>query len=1051
MWIVRLALRQRYTIGALILLLILFGGRSVYRMPTDILPEVDIPYVNVLWTYPGLAADEMASKISSFSEIAIMNNVDDVKKLSSESGNGYSLIQVQLHPDAKLEVALSQVTSVSQTIIKRLPSGVTPPLVVSYSTSSVPILQLAISSETMGESQLYDYARLSLRRQIQSIPGLRLSLPYGGTSRQLMVDLSSDKMRSAGVTARDVADALSSQNLTLPSGEVNLGQARITVSTNASPTDLKSFADIPIKSNAVSVVKLSDVAEIRDGGAEQTSMAKLDGKPGVMVSVLKLGNASTVDIINEINRRLPQIRKSAPKGIRIEPVFDQSKFVVAAKNTVIHEVMIVAFLVAVVVLLFLGSVKSTAIVLTSIPLAALSALTGLSLAGYTLNIMTLGGLGLAIGILVDNALVEIENINRNIELGKSVRTAVLDSAKQVAFPEFVSTLSICTVLLPIFALEGTSAFVFRPLAMTVLLSMVSSFILSRTLVPTLALMMLKKSQERKDNHHSWLDKMHHAIERVSTLFIQKHVKQIESFTKKRLWVLSVSAVLACVLLLGTYGTLGKDYFPESDAGGIKLFIRNEDGSSLDKTARKFERVRELIQQVIPPEELRAIAEKIGPPDPINRTWIPSMISMPSEGEMFIQLTAEHKPVKQYIRTLRQRIIEEFPELNIMFRPADIIAQTLNGTSKSAIEVSLLGREIESNLKAAEVLMNEVNGIDGVVDSTLGQIAAWPDIFLEVDRVRAQQFGVDIRKISQAILVTLASSATVYPNSWAHNGISYIVAAQLPKDQLRTIDHLLNIPIDYDTEGNPLLLRNFVSIEKRTKPANVSRQMLAPVVSILVNVDDKDLGSVYGDITTLINESKDSLPIQTRVVVKGQARDMEMAYKTLTKGMMISLLLVYLLMVTNFQSWGLSLMALGAMPFAVSGSLLGLWLTGTSMSVAAFMGIIMVIGVTTANSVLLVSFSRYVMLRKEGAIHAIREALNARMRPILMTAITMLVGMLPMALSYGEGAEQNAPLARAVIGGLLLGTPATLTIVPLLISMRRKPLFSDDEDANNVTS
>ena len=1051
MWIVSLAIRQRYTLGALVLLLILSGARSVSKMSTDILPSIDIPYVNVLWTYPGLAASDMASKISSFSEIAIMNNVDDVKMVASDSGNGYSMIQVQFHQNAKIDVALSQITSVSQTILKRLPEGMTPPLVVNYSTSSVPVLQLAISSANLTESQLYDYARLTLRRQIQSIPGLRLSLPYGGTSRQLMLDLSSDKMRNAGVSAEDVARALAQQNVTLPSGEVTIESTRWTVSTNASPVDLKSFSDIPIKSTKDSVVRLGDVANVRDGGAEQTSMSKLDGETGVMVSILKLGNASTVDIINEINQRLPEIRANAPQGLRLEPVFDQSRFVIAARNTVIHEAVLVSFLVAVVVLLFLGSAKSTAIVLTSIPLALLSALTGLSLAGYTLNLMTLGGLGLAIGILVDNALVEVENINRNIDMGKSVRQAVLDSARQVVFPEFVSTLSICIVLLPIFTLEGASAFVFRPLAMAVLLAMVSSFILSRTLIPTLAFMLLQAKSDKTQTHsRTWLHRVHTLVERLSDALIQRQVRNVSALMKRKALVLPLALVTLLLLLGTTFSLIGKDYFPESDAGGIKLFIRAESGSSLQRTAEMFTKVREVVNQVIPQQELQAVAEKIGPPDPINRTWVPSMLTMPSEGEVFIQLAAEHAPTKQYIRKLRERLAAELPDLTVMFRPADIIAQTLNGTARAAIEVNLTGRDVRGSLEAAKKMMKSLSDIPGAVDITLGQIAAWPDVYLEVDRVRAQQLGVDIGKISQAILVSLSSSATVYPNSWANNGISYIVAAQIPSSQLGSLEELLNIPVDFDSSGNPILLRNFVEIKKRTRSANIRRQMLAPVVSILVNVDKRDLGGVYDDVTAVINKFKGHLTPQTRVVTQGQAGDMQDAYTTLARGMVMAAVLVYLLMVTNFQSWALPLMALGAMPFAITGAFVSLWITGTTLSVSAFMGMIMVMGVTTANSVLLVSFARYAMLDGHPSVRAALEAISARMRPITMTAIAMLIGMLPMALALGEGAEQNAPLARAVMGGLLFGTPATLTIVPLLISMRKKRLFTEDEEPENAS-
>lgn len=1048
MWIVKFALRQRYTIGALVLLLLLVGGRAMQKMSTDILPSIDIPYVNVLWTYPGLSAGEMAAKVSSFSEIAIMNNVDDVKQVTSENGNGYSLIRVEFHPDVKREIALTQITGVSQTILKRLPAGMTPPLVVNYTTSSVPILQLAISSDSMTQSQLYDYARLTLRRKIQSIPGLRLSLPFGGAPRQLMIDIDPARLQSHGLTARDVGEAIYQQNVTLPSGILRQGKMELTVSTNASPEDVVAFESIPIKNTAGGLIQLSDVAEIRDGGAVATSMARVDGQAGVIVSVLKLGQASTVDIIDEIQQRLPRIREDAPQGLSINPIFDQSRFVIASRDALLIEALLVAGLVAAVVLLFLGSVRSTLIVLISIPLALLASLTGLIALGYTLNLMTLGGLGLAIGILVDNALVEIENINRNIDSGKSVRKAVIDSARQVVFPELVSTLSICIVLIPIFLLGGASSFVFEPLALAVLLSMLASFILSRTLVPTLAFMLLPTERIHRASHTSSFQRVHLRLEQKLEHVIGQHTANIQKLIglRYRRSILVIIFVLVTIIIVSTISTLGKDYFPKSDAGGIRLHLRVEDGSRLQETAKQFANVQRLIRQIIPSDEIQTIVENIGPPDPINRTWISTMISASSEGELLIQLKPGHSPTDGYIRKIRQQLKTLYPSYDVLFRPADIISQTLNGTADSAIEINITGRDLKGNTQIAKKLMKELESVNGAADVMIGQIMAWPDLYITVDRIRAAQLGVSITDISQALLVSLSSSATYFPNSWANSGISYIVAAQVPPHRMDSLNSLLNIPVKSAINGNEnVLLRNVVTVKERTRPATLDRRMLAPVVSILVGVDQRDLGGVYDDVAALSEQYNNKLKPGNAIHIDGQAKDMLDAYENLAMGMIIAALLVYLIMSINFQSWGLPLIALSAMPLAITGALLALLVTHTPLSVSAFMGMIMVMGVTTANSVLVVSFARNEILLNKPARVAALSAIGTRFKPVLMTATAMLMGMIPMALAMGEGAEQNAPLARAVIGGLLLGTPATLTLVPLILSLRKKSLFNDSEE------
>lgn len=1045
MWIVNYALRHPYTIAVLAILLVLLGGRSVLKISSDILPSIDVPYVNVLWTYPGLNAGDMAAKIASFSEIAIMNNVDDIKAVESENANGFSLIRVAFQPGVDIDVALSQITSVSQTILKRLPQGMTPPLVVSYSTSSVPILQLALSSDSMSESQLYDYARLTLRSHIQSIQGVRLSLPYGGSSRQIMVDLDPKKLQAYGLTPKDVSDAVVIQNLTLPSGSLREYGRDVSVSLNASPVAAEEFNRLPLTSVDGRVVFLRDVAHVRDGGAVQSNIARLDGASGVMVSLLKLGNASTVDIVDAVMERLPEMRASAPPGVRIEPIFDQSNFVRAAVNSVLAEAVLVAALVGIVVMLFLGSPRSTIIVLTSIPLALLAAITGLYVLGHTFNLMTLGGLGLAIGILVDNALVEIENINRNVDLGKTVRQAVIDSARQVVFPEFVSTLCICIVLLPIFLLTGISAYVFSPLVLSVVLAMGASFLLSRTLVPTMAFFLLPgEISLRKKQDDTLLNRLHKSFNVRLDRFRELHLNSLRillNYRKKSL----LASLLVAVMGVGTgFFMLGRDFFPISDAGSIRLHLRVEEGARVEETANLFSSIQRDIRSIIPPGELRAIVENIGVPDPINMSWISSLAVTSSEGEMLIQLNPGHSPTTGYIRQIRELLQKHYPDVSFLFRPADIISQTLNGTAAAAIEARISGRDREGNLRLARELQARTRSeVPGAVDVELRQITDWPDYHVQIDRVRAAQLGVTPEDVAESLLVALSSSATVQPSNWSDGGITYIVAVQVPTDRMRSRETILNTAVLPGDENSPaILLRNVASIKERTAPASISRSMLSPLYSVLIGIDsDADLGSVYREVASIAEELQSGMPPGNRIVLQGQAASMIHAYGEITLGLLFSAVLVYLVMVVNFQSWGLPLAALGAMPLAISGAMLGLWLTQTSLSVSALMGTIMVMGVSTANSVLVVSFARQLLLKGVAAEEACLAAIRTRLRPVLMTATAMLVGMVPMALALGEGGEQNAPLARAVIGGLLLGTPGTLTIVPLLVSLRRRPVYS----------
>lgn len=1037
MWIVAYALRRPYTIAVMAILALLLGLGAARRMPTDILPTIDLPAITVVWTYQGLNPQEMAAKITSFSEISILNNVDNIRSVSSETSNGVGIVRVEFQPEVEIDLALAQVTGVSQTILRRMPAGMTPPLVVRSQAGSVPILQLALSSDRMTESQIYDYARLGLRAHIQSIPGVRLTLPYGGAARQIMVDLDPDRLRAYGLTPTDVSRAISAQNLTLPSGTLREEGREAFVSLNGGPETVEAFNNLPLRAVDGRVIFIRDVANVRDGGAPQTNVARVDGASGVIVSLLKLGDASTVAIVDQLMARLPDIRAAAPEGVRIEPIFDQSLFVRAAVDAVLHEGLLVAGLVGALVLLFLGSARSTAIVLTSIPLAIMTAVAGLSALGHTLNLMTLGGLMLAIGILVDNAMVEIENTNRNIAMGKSVRQAVMDSARQVLFPEFVSTLCICIVFVPVFMMTGVSAYVFRPLALAVVISMAASFALSRTLVPTMAHLLLPKEvADRAAGRGGVLQRVHHRVEHGLDRVRDGQVARVAWSVAHRPLILLVALLVAAGgVFVGS--NLGRDFFPTVDAGTMRLHLRAPAGTRVEEAAGLFAEIQREIRAIIPADELSVVVENIGTSDPVNLAWVDSFAVTPGEGEMLIQLNPGHRPTPEYVQAIRSMLAERFPQVTALFRPADIVGQTLNGAAAAAIDVRIAGRDFPGNMAFARRLMERLRTeVPGAVDVTLRQITDWPDVRVTVDRVRAAQLGVSIQDVANALLVSLSGSATVTPIYWADAGTSYVVAVQVPPDRLGRVEDVLNTPVRAAGGGDgQVLLRSLATVTEQKTAAAVSRATMMPLVNVLVGVaHDHDLAGVIAGVERVIGEMRGDLKPGNNVSLQGQAAAMQAAYGELASGLLVALLLVYLVMVVNFQSWGLPLASLGAFPMAVTGAAFGLFVTGTTISVPALMGLIMVMGVSTANSVLVVSFARDRLEEGADIVTAAMDAVRARIRPVLMTALAMLVGMVPMAVALGEGGEQNAPLARAVIGGLLFATPATLTLVPVLFTL-----------------
>lgn len=1044
MWIVLFALRYKYTIAVFAIAIFLFGLLSTQRMSTDIMPRVDTPEILVVWTYSGLNAREMAAKITSFSEIATLNNVDDILEIRSETSNGIGLVKIRFQPYVTRERALAQVTSVSQTIIRRMPQGTTPPLIVTTSPSSVPILQLVISSDSMSDGALFDWARLALRAQVQSIPGIRLSLPYGGASRQIMVDIDAEALNSLGLSAADVSRAIGSQNLTLPSGSLREEGRDIPIAVNASPETVDEFLSLPLRSVDGRVVLLRDVAHVRDGEAVSTNIARLNGQNAVLVSVLKLGSASTLEIIGEILKRLPAIRASAPPGLTIEPIFDQSVFVQAAIDTIKKEILLVGALVALMVLLFLGSWRSTLIVLTSIPLALLCSVIGLYLSGATFNLMSLGGMALAIGILVDNALVEIENINRQIAQGKDIRQAIIDGARQVAFPEFVSTTGICIVFTPIFLLSGTAADVFKPLALAVIFSMIASYILSRTLVPTLASMLLPAEQAAAKKNAgrppSLLARAHHAVEKTIDRAALRQERAINLFLARR-WIVPLIVLGVAGLGFLAWKSLGREFFPATDAGLMRLFVRVPSGVRVEETARRFAEIQKEIRAIIPPEELLFIAENIGTPSSVNLAWIESTAVGSYDGEILIQLSKEHQPTAGYMARLRERLREAFPDIQFFFRPADATSQTLSAGAPTTFEVRFIGRDVPGNIALAKTLESRLQEIPGAVDVTLREVLDLPEYFLEIDRIRAAQLGISQQDAVGALLTALGSGGSVAPTFWADPkvGASYEVTVAVPPSDLPDTVKLLNLPVRPSNGGPPVILGAFAKLSERKTPASVSRTTLLPTITVLANVQDTDVGSVAKKLDPILAGLRAEQKPGNRIEVAGQAALMNSAYAELFGGLALAAVLIFLVMVINFQSWALPFVAISGLPIAVSGAFAGLWITGTPLSVPALMGLIMVVGVSTANSVLVTSFARDLWSEGLPGAKAAVEAATTRLRAVCMTALTMILGVLPMALGFGEGGEQNAPLGRAVIGGLMLGTLASLLVVPFVFSIvKRRP-------------
>ncbi len=1037
-------------------LMAVLGGLAIVNTPKDIFPYINLPVASVVWSYSGLSPQEMADRVVTISERAMTTTVNDIEHMESTSYNGVAVIRMFFQPGVKTEMAIAQMTAISQTILRPLPPGIFPPNIVKYDASSVPILQLSISSETLGEAQLYDYGQNFIRTQLATVQGASVPLPFGGKPRAIMVDLDPDAMFAKRLSATDVSTAINLQSLILPAGTAKVGDREYFVRMNSSPDTVEGLNELPIKTVNGATVYIKDVAQVRDGNVVQNNIVRTDGRRAALLTVLKNGAASTLDIVRSIKEVLPRIMAGLPKGIKVTELFDQSLFVRAAINDVVREGVMAAVLTGLMILLFLGSWRSTLIVCVSIPLSILSSLVILSALGQTINVMTLGGMALAVGILVDDATVAIENIHRNLGMKKSLTRAILDGTQQIAVPALVSTLAICIVFVPVLLLSGAASFLFTPMAMAVVFAMLASYLLSRTLVPTMAHYMLPSEvelyHEGEEGHEAsvkgWFWRVHHGFHR--------QFERLRSGYRSALdWSLNHRGMVFILFLVYFAGSLqlaflvGRDFFPYVDSGQMRLHVRAPEGTRIEETERIFAKVEQEIRRIVPSDELRTILDNIGlPTGGLNLAYGDSATIGPFDGEILISLNPEkHAPTQEYERMIRNELPRLFPEETFFFQAANITNQILNFGIPSPIDVQVTGRDLSANYEIARQIEQKIRTIPGAVDVHLRQEMHSPTVYLDVDRTKAGQIGLTQRDVANSMLISLSSSGQVSPNQWLNpaNGVSYQITVQTPQYRVDSFDALRQTPITGTGSVTPQLLENLMRLRRGTTMTIVNHYNVQPVFDVYANVDQRDLGGVATDVNRVISDVTPRLPQGTFIRVRGQVETMETSFVRLGFGLLFAILLVYLLMVVNFQSWLDPFIILMAVPGALSGILWMLFLTETTFSVPSLMGCIMSIGVATANSILLVVFAND--LRREERAGATEAAVTAgfiRLRPVLMTALAMIIGMLPMAFGRGEGGEQNAPLGRAVIGGLIMATFTTLFFVPVVYSyLRKKPPVDKD--------
>lgn len=1055
MWIVRLALRRPYTFVVMAMLIVLGGIFSVTRMPTDIFPEIDIPVVAVVWQYGGLPAEEMERRVTSNYERAVTTTVNGIEHIESQTLAGFGIVKIFFHPGTRIEAATAQVTAISQTVIRQFPPGITPPLVLQYSASNVPIVQGAVRSETLPEQTLFDLTTTVLRTGLATVQGAQMPFPFGGKQRQIMVDIDPARLQGYGLSPADVSAVIGLQNLILPSGTVKLGAQELSVRLNSSAETLRDLAALPVATVRGATVTLGDVATVRDGFAPQTNVVRTNGRNGVLLSIFKAGGASTLDIVRRVRAVLPEVLPTLPPEYHLDLLFDQSVFVRAAIDGVLKEGLIAAGLTALMILLFLGSWRSTLIVVTSIPLSILVSVIALAALGQTLNLMTLGGLSLAVGILVDDATVEIENVHRNIAQRKPLVRAILDGAQQIATPALVATLSICIVFVPVVFIAGAARSLFTPLAMAVVFAMLTSYLLSRTLVPTMMHRLLGAELHRYTGAPSgrredvfW--RAHLAFNRLFERFRNAYGALLDRALDHRLGVSLGFGAFVVASCLALYPHLGRDFFPAVDAGQLRLHVRAPPGTRLEETARHFLRVEEVIREVIPPREIATLIDNVGVPvSGINLALgDPSMVSA-ADGEIMVALDPDHHgSTPAYVKTLRERLPLEFPSFEFFFLAPDITTQVLNFGLSAPVDLQITGPpgNAAENLRLARRLRDRLARVPGAVDVHLHQVVGAPALRVSVDRAEASQHGLTERDVAGSLLVSLSSSGTVAPSFWIdpRRNVQYLVSVQTPQYRVDSLDALRNTPVT-SPGGATQTLGNLATLDRDTLPVNLTHYNVARTYDVLASVQGTDLGSVADAVDDLLARERRHLPRGTQVTVRGQVESMASSFRGLAFGIGFAVLLVYLLLVVNFQSWLDPLIILGALPGAVAGIVWVLFATHTTLSVPALMGAIMSVGVATSNSILMVTFANDRRAEGDDARRAALLAGVTRLRPVMMTALAMILGMLPMSLGLGEGGEQNAPLGRAVIGGLCLATLATLFFVPVLYSaLRRAPLKPREE-------
>jgi CzcA family heavy metal efflux pump len=1035
MWIVALALRRPYTFVVMAIVIIILFCVTLLRTPTDIFPDIDIPVVSVVWFYSGMAPQDMADRIVANSERGITTTVNDIEHMESQSVYGLGVIKIFFRPGTNVQGAIAQITAICQTSVRSLPPGTTPPLIISYSASTTPIIQLGLSSKTLPEQQLFDLGQNFLRNYLATVPGAATPYPYGGKIRQIQVDLDLPKLQAYGLSPVDIVNAVNAQNIILPSGTMKMGPLEYDIEMNGTPQTIAELNDLPVKTTNASTLYMRDVAHIRDGFAPQTNIVRQDGNRGALMSIYKNGTASTLQIVSGVKGIVDQAAQALPPELKISHLFDQSLFVRASINGVLREGLIAAALTACMILIFLGDWRPTIVISISIPLSIFVSIILLGAIGETINIMTLGGLALAVGILVDDATVEIENIERNLAMGKEMRQAILDGAQQIAVPAFVSTLSICIVFVPMFFLSGVAKFLFVPLAEAVSFAMLASYLLSRTLIPTLVMYIMRGHEHRAETPKSIFGRFQRGFERKFEQFRRSYEALLETTVSHR-GIFAICFLLFCVLSLGLFFFLGQDFFPQVDAGLLRLHVRGRPGLRVEETARLCDQIENSLRQEIPPGQLQTILDNIGLPNSgLNQSYSSNGTIGSSDAEILIALNPEkHVPTADLTRHLRQFLPTHFPGVEFFFQPADIVTQILNFGLPSPIDVQVVGTDLETNYGIAQQIAARIRHIPGTADVHVQQLMSLPTLHMDIQRTRVTQVGLTARDVAQSALVSLSGSFQTAPNFWLNpkNEVTYQMAVQAPQYRMTDLQDLLNIPVI--SQQGPQLMGNLVQISPAVRPATVNHYNVQPIIDVYASTQDRDLGGVAADTEKVLQSFDGKLPRGTHIVVRGQVSTMRSSFIGLGVGLVGAIVLVYLLIVINFQSWLDPFIIITALPGALAGICWFLLLTHTTLNVPSLTGAVMCMGVATANSILMVSFAREQMDEGVPAARAAVAAGYTRIRPVLMTALAMIIGMVPMALGFGEGGEQNAPLGRAVIGGLLFATVATLFFVPSVFAI-----------------